>query len=227
MAVRNLMEDIVLVSLDEVLKNEKDSEFLRAGRDDILAYVLNRVPPKYATGERGILHGKIESRFEIQQKTDIFLLIYEAVGLFKNRRSSGNTFENVKNSNCFKCFPHIIGQVLEETTFSIVPDIKVTLKHNKTIVKMVSNEWSNPYLTNIPTMGYYHFWPEFDIGHANIRSFDFSLVFSHPKFNERTVEIRVEPTDSMEVGISKIIPIVLLSLKDGVSSDFLVEKGKE
>ena len=69
MSIKNFMEDIVSNIVNEILLNE-DKEIYNNLRhkQDIITYVLNRVPPKYYTSERGLLHGKLESQFTFQQR---------------------------------------------------------------------------------------------------------------------------------------------------------------
>ena len=84
----NLIEMIVKDIVDEVLEKEEDFKSIKFHRNDIIAYVLNRVPPRYVTGERGIIHSRIDSRLKYQDHTDILFLTYEAIGLFSKRRST-------------------------------------------------------------------------------------------------------------------------------------------
>jgi len=57
MPAKNLMQDIVVNILDEVLKKEGARRVSEHQKDEIIAYVLNRVPPRYVTSERGLLYG--------------------------------------------------------------------------------------------------------------------------------------------------------------------------
>ncbi len=114
------MEDIVTSVVREVLKKDKDLPKAEIYEQDIIAYVLNRVPARYITSERGIIHGKLESRFKFQQRTDILFLIQEAIQNIQSRRaSSPSSVEELAGRE--RMLPHIMGEVLEETTFSIIP----------------------------------------------------------------------------------------------------------
>ena len=123
MSVKNLMEDVVKSTIDELLKEEKYFEGASKYKQDIAAYVLNRIPPKYVTSERGILHGRLEAKFLFQQRTDVIFLIHEALNVIKGRRDmpSSGIQDSIESKHLF--FPHIIGEVLEETTFSVVSDV--------------------------------------------------------------------------------------------------------
>jgi competence protein ComFB len=224
MAIKNIMEDIILSTIDEIMKEDKFFAGVDRYKQDIAAYVLNRVPPKYITSERGILHGKLESRFLFQQKTDVILLIHEALEVIKARRDTPT--QNIADSISMRewFFPHIIGEVLEETTFSIIPDVEVTLLYNDARAQMVDGSWDNPYNTNRGTLGYYHFWPEVQKSMINeSKSVKFVLRFSHKKFKSKEMEILVPVLDDYNISYSRAVPIALLNLTDGIDVSFLYE----
>jgi hypothetical protein len=74
------MEDVVSSVVGELLAKQKE-ELPHADMywDDIIAYVLNRIPPKYITSERGILHDRIDALSAVQQRSDILFLAHEAI----------------------------------------------------------------------------------------------------------------------------------------------------
>jgi len=225
MAIRNLIEAVVRSVVDEVLKKNKDLAEKNTNKDDIVAYVLNRIPPKYVTSERGILHGKLHVKFEIQAKTDILLLIYEAISVIKKRRAVEYDLNNIEQKDVEHHFPHIMGEILEESTFSMIPDVEVSLMHNGNLVKMVDLDWKNPYLTNKSTMGYYHFWPDnLEKKSSKDSKINFNLIFKHPKFNQKNIDIEVELSSSADIGRSYKVPIVLIQLKEGIDPDFLYKE---
>jgi competence protein ComFB len=218
MSYRNLMEDITRTAVEEVLKKDNEVSQINSNADDIAAYVLNRVPPRYVTSERGILHGKLQARLATQQKTDIFMLIYEAIEVIKKRRNNETKPGHTKfNDLSLKGFPHIIGQVLEETTFSIIPDVEITLFNGKNRCGMVDTDWKNPYKTNKSTMGYYHFWPAYDektMGEGSV--FKFRLEYRHKLLGDKDFEFQLDYDSPTGIGMSYIIPIVLLQPKPGI-----------
>ena len=123
MPVKNLMEEIITSIVTEILSGEQDKISESSSlKDDVIAYVLNRIPPRYFTSERGII--------EIGEKNHFF--------------------------------PHILGEVFEETTFSVIPDVEVTLTCNENPARMIDSSWNNPYITNTATKGYFHFWPDYN-----------------------------------------------------------------
>ncbi len=220
MPVKNLMEDIVANTLNEVLSNNKELSQSIKNREDIIAYVLNRVPPKYFTSERGMLHGKLEEMYKTQQSIDVLLLVHEAVDIVLDRRKSSAFSGDDKIGRERSLLPHIIGTVLEESTFSIIPEVEVTLLYKKKPAAMTDESWTNPYKTNRSTRGFYHFWPAYSEAMGSDKKIPFTLKFKHPKFNEKTQEIEVEIATG-DNGKSHVIPIILMEIKEGENVDFL------
>lgn len=225
MAIKNLMEDIVTSVVNEVLSKEaKDILESEPYKQDIIAYVLNRVPAKYFTSERGILHERLESRFTFQQKTDILLFTHEAIRIMKYRRASEIQTEYTNLSSRTHYLPYIIGEVFEETTFSIISDLKVLLLYKESPAKMMDKSWKNPYITSKATQGYYHFWPEFTEGEMNTDTeIPFTLVFNHPNFTEKRFELTLKVMDTFNLYKSKSVPITLLQTLAGIDISFLYE----
>jgi len=224
MAIRNIMEDITFSSITEILKEDKVFSGAECYTQDIAAYVLNRIQPKYITSERGILHGKLESRLLLQQKTDIIFLIHEALEVIKNRRNvpTQGIADNLSTRELF--FPHIIGEVLEETTFSIITDAEVSLLYNGSKVPMVDSSWINPYVTNKGTLGYYHFWPDVDLKTMKLgQEVTMTIQLRHNNFKEKDIEVVLPVMSVFDLSNSRVVPLALLQLKDGVDIAFLYD----
>ena len=222
MSVINLKEGIIYNIVEEVFKNDKELADSDLYIDDIAAYILNRIPPKYTTSERGILHAKLESRYIIQQKTDILLLLFEAIDVIKKRRSS-ELEESPKGVDPSQCrLSHIFGEVLEESTFSIISDVRVTLQHKAKVAAMINSGWKNSYITNKATRGFFHFWPLYDEkAMGSQEKIPFKLKFEHTKFVDKEIDIELDLLDQADIGKSNVIPITLIKIKDGIDSDFL------
>lgn len=223
MSYQNLMEDIVGNVVDEVLKNDKDLKPEEYRKDDIVAYVLNRIAPRYVTSERGILHGKLNAKYATQERTDILFCIYEAIEVIKSRRST-MAGDVVGSKSCEDAgrLAHIVGEVLEETTMVIVPDVEISLLYGERVAEMIDEGWKNPYKTTRATKGYYHFWPVYHGAEKMAgKKIPFTLVFRHPKFKEKRVDIEIDLLTEPNIAKSHIVPIVLLSANDGVDLDFL------
>lgn len=227
MSFKNLMEDIVTNVVNKVLFKE-DRKLLEYEpyKQDIITYVLNRMPPKYYTSERGILHGKLDSEFTFQEKADILIFTYEAIDIIKKRRGTELPEDTKSGVNKIYCLPHIIGEVLEETTFSIIPDVKVHLLCKGKPVKMKDSTWKNPYITSKATEGYYHFWPEIPEDYEKEIDKDslitFEVVFNHPSFKEKRITQSLGVMETIDIYKSQVMPITLIELADGVDLSSII-----
>jgi len=220
MPLQNLLEDIVDNVVKEILKKEGELDSLMPAKDDIVAYVLNRVPPQYVTSERGILHGQIASKYKIQQKTDIIIGVYEAIDIIKKRRGSAISSDSSSVSPIFNMLQHIVGSVADEETLSPLFDVEVSLMFNGDLAKMIDSNWVNPYITNSATRGYYHFWPAYShkkMGGSN--NLNFTIGFQHPDFEPVTIKIELEieqehDPDGPLIKKSFSVPLMLLKPKN-------------
>jgi competence protein ComFB len=220
MPVTNLMKDIVINILDEVLKKEKVKNINGNGRDDIIAYVLNRVQPKYVTSERGLLYGILDAKYQVQQRVDILFLIYEAIYQIQNRRDSNNAVKETVIPEKNSYLPHIVGQVLEDSSLSIVPDVEVMLMYGGMAAPMVDSDWDNPYTTIGATKGHFHFWPKYEEKEMGKGPhIPFSIIFKHDKYTAETIDLSLEVVRNVDFGRSLFIPIVLMKAKEGVEQD--------
>ena len=216
MPVTNLMKDIVINILDEVLKKEKVTNINGNGREDIIAYVLNRVQPKYVTSERGLLYGILDAKYKVQQRVDILFLIYEAIHMIQNRRDSNNAVKEtiIPEKNAY--LPHIVGQVLEDSSLTIVPDVEVMLMYGGRPAAMIDSDWDNPYTTLTATSGHFHFWPRFaeqEMGKGP--HIQFSITFRHDAYAADSIDLSLEVARNADFGRSLFIPVVLMKAKEG------------
>ncbi len=224
MPYKNMMEDIVRSTIDNLIADKKlDSSYLPF-IDDISAYVLNRVPPKYITSDRGILHGKLDSRMLFQQKADIIIHIYDAVEFINKRRLEPSSGTTILKSEKLYFFPHVIGEVLEETTFSMIPGVSVLLLHNGKPAVMMDDGWDNPFITNKSTKAYYHFWPAFTDDMSSLNKDNlFEIVITHPKFTAKNIAVNLPVVEAMDLSKSKAVQIALIQLHEGEDPSFLFE----
>jgi competence protein ComFB len=201
----------VINTLEEVLKKEKNSNITSHKKADIIAYVLNRVPPLYVTSERGLLYGMMNTRYKTQQHVDILLLVYEAIQKIIDRRDSNNALEGIITAEDSAALPHIVGQVLEESTLAIIPDVQVTLMYGAARASMVDPSWDNPCKTNQATKGHYHFWPKYSKEKMGTgTSARFTITFTHPRCDERSIDVDLEIIQKVVFGKSMFIPVVLM-----------------
>ncbi len=223
MAFRNMMEDIVTAVVDKILfKEDKTLLQYEPYKQDIITYVLNRIPPKYYTSERGVLHGKLDSEYTIQQRVDMIFSTYEAIKIIRSRRGTEIPEVDVPQENKIYCLPHVIGEVFEKSTFAVIPDIKVHLLHNGGPVKMKDKTWKNPYSTSIATAGYYHFWPELSEEYLEKEmEVPFEIIFEHNQLQDVRMQINLQVLDTINVYKSHVMPIQLLEAMEGVDVAYI------
>lgn len=211
MPAKNLMQDIVVNILDEVLKKEGARRVSEHQKDEIIAYVLNRVPPRYVTSERGLLYGALDAKYKVQEKVDILMLIYEGISRILNKDGDDAAQEKRASLEKGSLLPHIIGQVLEESTLAIIPDVEVSLMFGTSRAAMVDAHWQNPYRTSAATKGRFHFWPKYSptkMGKGP--RVPFTLIFRHPQFREISIKVKLEVLKKSDYGRSQFVPIVLM-----------------
>lgn len=215
MPVNNLMKDIVINTLDEVLKKEAPKDVSSASRDDIIAYVLNRVPPKYVTSERGFLYGILDARYKVQERIDVLFLIYEAIYKILKRRDPASAARAITVPESAAYLPHLVGQVLEESTLSVIPDVEVTLMFGTAPAAMIDSDWENPYRTSRATKGHFHFWPKYsDSAMKATSGIPFKLTFRHPHCLDHAIDLSLDVSGRSDFGVSRFIPIVLMKARE-------------
>ncbi|MDA3899882.1 MAG: late competence development ComFB family protein [Spirochaetes bacterium] len=222
MNIINIMEEIVSSLVSEVLKKENRIDETKEYFEDICAYVLNRLPAKYVTSERGVLHGLLDAKFAFQQKSDIIMIIYEAMSIIKERRGGNQVHIHLQKGTPNFFLPHLLGEVVEKTTFSKIPGVSITLLYNGMPAQMVSDGWANPFSTNKGTGSYYHFWPKLEENSDFSQQHSFTLFFEHQKCKPVEQRIQLQPV-SLTIGKleTKIVPLVLMEMKDGEDGSFL------
>lgn len=77
--LKNYMEDVVFMMIDDVLKNVEVCKCQKC-KLDIVALALNNLPPKYLVTEKGELYSKISS-LQQQFEVDVISAIIKAAVL--------------------------------------------------------------------------------------------------------------------------------------------------
>ncbi|MFW5738708.1 MAG: late competence development ComFB family protein [Spirochaetota bacterium] len=67
MRLKNYQEDVVFRAIEIALEDQQDLLSDEAFVNDVAAYVLNRVPPRYVMSERGFLRLALEHTEEADQ----------------------------------------------------------------------------------------------------------------------------------------------------------------
>jgi hypothetical protein len=132
-----------------------------------------------------------------------------------HRRNSNLSATEMAASESLYFLPHIVGQVLEESTLSVIPDVEVSLRLGDAPAVMVDSDWDNPYKINAAVKGHYHFWPYYsESSMGKSVSVKFTLFFHHPDFAQTTLGLELKAVLKSERVKTQFIPLVLMSAKD-------------
>lgn len=84
MAYKNYMEDAIVSELNDVLEQSTDVCRCEKCREDMAAYALNRLPPKYVVTFLGNVYTKL-NQLKAQARTDIIVQLMEAAKVVGKR----------------------------------------------------------------------------------------------------------------------------------------------
>jgi competence protein ComFB len=208
------MEDVVTDVLDILLKERGENGNLsKQCKLDIIAFSLNRLPPKYIVSERGFTHSFIEEVNNTNWKADIISVVNLGIDIISKRKRNyidSKTISNNKtnliedllhlkeDNTSYYNFPHLIGQVFDKETFKPLNNVKVSLYLDDVLAESSDSSWINPYITNEATQGFYSFWPKSIKAIENnpeTRKFNFRIHFSRKNYFSHNKEfyMSVEP----------------------------------
>jgi hypothetical protein len=217
MSIVNIMEEKIKAAVNEVLSIREDRFLLVKYMEDIVAYVLNRVPSRYITGERGFVHNEIDFSVNTQLQADIRFCVNDAIRTLLQRREPDlheSIFNNVSGKHYY--FPYIVGEVLEESTFSYISDVEVQLLYDNAPATMIDPGWKNPYLTCNSTKSFYLFWPDFVKEEMTTTGENiFKVIFRHKKFYKKELAFSLRALENFNINKSKVVPLALLKLQEG------------
>jgi hypothetical protein len=193
MKLVNYQEDLVLHVAEIVLQDRPDVEFSQALLLDTAAYTLNRLPPRYIVSERGFT--RLMANLWIEEGDDgnidglvaILLLVNTAVDVVKDRRPSGG--DETAGSSDFEAedhiephwhnIPYLIGRAVDSETGQPASGTKVTLTVDGETVDQAGSGWTNPYVTNSATRGFYSFLPKPIHSEEHSIEFKLEIVFEN------------------------------------------------
>ncbi|MBN1648648.1 MAG: late competence development ComFB family protein [Spirochaetales bacterium] len=170
MEIHNLMEEIVVSTVDSIFGDEKSSGasgFCTCDqcRFDAICYVLNRVTPQYVISGRGLAHYETEIQKNMQRNVDLVMLVHQAIETVEATRRPGSHHQNVPDSTGpvkgpVYNFPTIVGRLFNGKTFEPVSNVDIyLLDENGEKVEMIDGNWQNPYRIVNNTSGNFIFWP--------------------------------------------------------------------
>ncbi|MDC7225519.1 MAG: late competence development ComFB family protein [Spirochaetales bacterium] len=165
MDIHNLMEELVIDTVEEIFS---DPDYIKqAGccdsdhcRTDVVCYVLNRIPPIYATSSRGLAHIGKTVIDKPQIIADIAALVNEGIKQVgaHNRNDSPEPDYEIPEPPLYN-FPIIKGKVIDGKTFAPITGTSISLKMDGVLVPMHASRWSNPSPLVEETEGDFLFWP--------------------------------------------------------------------
>jgi len=84
MGIHNYMEEAVKDAIEDILAQREDVCKCERCKFDMMAWALNRLPPKYVATQKGRVYTKLEE-IGIQFKTDIIKEVARAIEHIKNK----------------------------------------------------------------------------------------------------------------------------------------------
>jgi competence protein ComFB len=196
MDVHNIIEDLVVKSVNDIFETERTDKKLGLCtcdqcKLDVACYVLNRVAPEYVVSGRGATHSNAEYKNRIQRLADISVLANEGWHKIDQTKRPHFDHSDKQSKSHFPSppvfnFPTIIGRLFNGKTFAPMDAMKVSLYHKNELVKMIDPNWQNPCTLYANTGGTYIFWP-FPLradSEGESRVFEFEIRASAPGFEE-------------------------------------------
>ena len=213
MKLKNYQEDIVLRAIEIALEDQgdllEDEEFV----NDVAAYVLNRVPPRYVMSERGFLRLALEHSDDqaadqsMANVIGMMMLVNRGVELVQSRRRghvprSGEATEEVHHDSgtgltLIHNYPQLIGRVVNATTGDPVYGATVQLYVDGKLVPSESGGWHNPYVTREKTQGHFSFWPQSVNDDEEELETGVELVVEHPDYNRAVQPMTLQTSGTL------------------------------
>ncbi len=170
MKIFNVMEDLVIETVNEIFEEKGEAGFPLAKCDqcrlDVACFALNKLQPEYLISGRGVVHVENELRENFQKRADIVALVNEGIEIItKTQRpyysepgSQASDSEAPEKGSFFN-FPAILGTILNGKTFEPAENVNVFLLDGEEPVAMMDRSWQNPYFVVRSTRGSFSFWP--------------------------------------------------------------------
>ncbi len=211
MNVHNIMESIVIETVNEIFEDKRKDGFEMADclqcRLDVACFVLNRIKPEYIISGRGLLHFEDNYHELLQTKVDMVTLINDGIKqVLQTKRPYYNSKETIRNisTRYLYNFPSIIGSVLMGENFVPAENISISLYFENTLAVMIDNTWQNPFTIVKSTKGSYSFMP--------------APVAADEENEERTFKFELKIEDSNHDPINHFFEIKLKSEENIVTT---------
>ena len=227
MDLKNYQEDLVLHIAQIVLEDRPGVKKSDGLLYDVAAYALNRLPPRYILSERGFTRLAADHYVEgdngdgLAGLVEVLLLVNKAVDTITGRRKPADGERPAGEEGdallgYWHNLPYLIGRVADRGR--AVVGASVTLYVNdKLALPAAEAGWTNPYVTNAATRGFYSFLPKSSRSKARTRRFRLKLTFEHPEYRqaslERTLQTEGEFSPLGRIDSERILNLGTLSLQ--------------
>lgn len=169
MEIHNLMEDLVLDTVNELFDSkEKGSagSWCTCGqcRQDVACFVLNRLKPEYVVSGRGVAYVEQDYGEKLQKIADVVSLVREGWSKVNasKRPNHPHTLaadEQTRIAGPVFNLPPIMGRLFNGSNFEPISNITIKLYDGDTLVPMMDSNWQNPCSIVEHTAGTFIFWP--------------------------------------------------------------------
>ncbi len=211
MKLKNYQEDLVLQAIAIALENRPELLEDEVAINDIAAFVLNRLPPRYIMSERGFTRLVSEEEDPSDERRDVatmvrlLVLVNRGIEMVENRRKpSADNGRNLLDPRGeilpVLNFPQIVGKVVDAEDHRAVANATVTLYLDGEVAEPAEPGWPNPFKTSLATRGYYSFWPRHRRGDESEANQLARIVVEHPDYQsaERAITIASAPDYSVQ-----------------------------
>ena len=167
MQLRNYQEDVVLKAIQIALEGRPELAADPAVINDVAAYALNRLPPRYIMSERGFTRLAAEHFDDesLGSMVGILMLVNEGISLVERRRPPAGAVAAPKPLSVeeqvmpMHTMPQVFGKVVSRETGAPVHGAEVLLLVNGVQAEEARAGWPNPCTVVGGANGYYSFWP--------------------------------------------------------------------
>ena len=202
MKLKNYQEDLVFQAISIALESRPELIGDEVAVNDIAAFVLNRLPPRYIMSERGFTRlvseeeDPTDERREVATMVQLLVLVNRGIEIVENRRrpvqdNGGEELDPAAEIYPVLNFPQIVGKVVDGRDNSAVANATVTLHLDGRIAEPAEPGWPNPFRTSLATRGYYSLWPRHLRGDAQPSAHQGLIVVEHPDYRRLEQEVSI------------------------------------
>ncbi len=197
MRLKNYQEDVVLRAVEIALEEQPEQLSDESFVNDVAAYVLNRIPPRYVMSERGFLRLALEHLDDdehdrsLANVIELMLLVNRGIELVRSRRTEPSISRDAARDEGLAAapgveylhnYPQIIGKIVDSETGEPVFGAKVTMHIDGDLVPPAANGWQNPCVTQEQTRGHFSFWPRSTRSVEQKLSAEVLFTVEHPDY---------------------------------------------